>query len=100
MRRKADLAAVDARRADFAKRLDEEAARPALIRERLIEAKTQQEVVSAQLELPPPAEERPTRAEARSWELKARYDALSAEIKMLDQELLSQPVRVDLLKAK
>jgi len=31
---KADFAAVDARRADFAKRLDEEAGRPALIRQR------------------------------------------------------------------
>ena len=97
---KADLAAVDARRADFEKRLEEEAGRPALIRQRLTEAKLQQEEVAAQLKLPPPADEGPATSEARRWALETRFDALSTEIKMLDQELLSQPMRVDLLQAK
>ena len=51
---KADLAAVDARRADFEQRLEEEAGRPALIRQRLTEAKLKQEEVATQLKLPPP----------------------------------------------
>lgn len=97
---KADLAAVDARRADFGKRLEEEAGRPALIRQRLTEAKPQQEEVATQLKLPPPADEGPATSEARRWALETGFDALSTEIKMLDQELLSQPARVDLLKAK
>ena len=97
---KADLAAVDARRADFEQRLEEEAGRPALIRQRLTEAKLQQEEVATQLKLPPPADEGPATSEARRWALETDFDALSTEIKRLDQELLSQPARVDLLKAK
>ena len=97
---KADLAAVDAKRSDFEKRLEEEAGRPALIRQRLTEAKLQQEQVATQLKLPPPADEGPATSEARRWALETGFDALSTEIKMLDQELLSQPARVDLLKAK
>jgi potassium efflux system protein len=97
---KADLAAVDARRADFEQRLEEAAGRPALIRQRLTEAKLKQEEVATQLKLPPPADEGPATSEARRWALETDFDALSTEIKMLDQELLSQPARVDLLKAK
>jgi potassium efflux system protein len=91
---------VDARSSDFGKRLDEEAGRPALIRQRLTQAKDQQSEVAAQLKLPSPADEGPTKAEARRWVLETGYEALSAEIQMLDQELLSQPARVDLLKAR
>ena len=97
---KADFAAVDARRGDFAKRLDEEASRPVLIRQRLNELKEQQDEIAAQLKLTPPANEGPATSEARRWVQETGYEALSAEIKMLDQELLSQPARVDLLKAK
>jgi potassium efflux system protein len=97
---KADLAAVDARRADFEQRLEEEAARPMLIRQRLTEAKRQQEEIAIQLKLPAPADEGPATSEARRWALETGSDALSTEIKQLDQELLSQPARVDLLKAK
>ena len=97
---KANHAAVDALRADFARRLDAEAQRPTLIRQRLTEGNEQQEEVAAQLKLPPPASESPAKAVAWRWELETRYEALSAEIKMLDQELLSQPARVDLMKAK
>ena len=58
----------------------------------------QQDEVATQLKLPAPADEGPEKTEARRWELETRYEALSAEIKMLDQELLSQPARVDLLR--
>ena len=91
---------MDARRADFEQRLEEEAGRPALIRQRLTEAKQQQEEVATQLKLPPPAGEDPATSEARRWALETDVDALSTEIKRLDQELLSQPARVDLLKVK
>ena len=97
---KADLAAADARRADFAKRLDDEANRPAQVRQRLAEAKTERDEVPTQLKPPAPADAGPEQTEARRWELETRYEALSAEIKMLDQELLSQPARVELLEAK
>ena len=97
---KADLAAADATRADLDKRLDHEAARPTLIRQRLTEAKERQQEIAAELKLPPASEEGPAMTEARRWVLGTRYQALSAEITMLDQELLSQPVRLDLLRVK
>ena len=97
---KADLAAVDAKRADFDQRLEEEAGRSAVILQRLTEAKSEQEEVSAQLRLPPPSSEGPATLDGRRWVLETRFDALSAEIKMLDRELLSQPMRVDLLQVK
>ncbi len=97
---KADLAAVGAKRADFEKRLEEEAGRPAVVRQRLTDAAEQQEEVAAQLKLPPPAAEGPATVEARRWALETRFDALSNEIKMLDQELLSRPERVELLEAE
>jgi potassium efflux system protein len=97
---KADLAAVDARRKDFETRLEEEAERPARIRQRLVEASKQHEELSDQLSLPPLADAGPATAEARRLALQTRLKALSAEIKMLDQELLSQPMRVDLLEAE
>ena len=91
---------MDARRADFEQRIEEEAGRPALIRQRLTEAKLKQEEVARQLKVPPPASEGPVTSEARRWALETESDALSTEIKQLDQELLSQHARVDLLKAK
>jgi potassium efflux system protein len=97
---KADLAAADAERADFKKRLREEADRPVLIRQRLTEAKREQEEVAAQIKLAPPADESSALTQARRWVLETRGEMLSSEIKALDQELLSQPMRVDLLKTK
>jgi potassium efflux system protein len=97
---KADLAAVDAKRADREKRLEEENGRPGVIQQRLTEAREQQEKVTAQLELPSPTEEGPVASEARRWVLQTRFDTLSSEIKMLDEELLSRPMRVDLLEAE
>jgi len=75
----ADFAAVDARRGDFAKRLEEEAGRPALIRQRLTELKEQQDEIAAQLKLTPPANEGPATVEARRWVHETGYEALSAE---------------------
>ena len=97
---KADFAALDAQHADFAKRLAAEASRPALIRQRLTELKEQQDEIAAQLKLPLPTNEGPATTEARAWVRRTGYEALSTEITMLDQELLSQPDRVVLLKAK
>ena len=65
----ADLAAADARRVELEKRLDEETDRPTLIRQRLTEAKQQQEEVATQLKLPPPAGEGPATSAARRWAL-------------------------------
>ena len=58
-----------------------ESGRPALIRQRLTEAKLQQEQVATQLKLPPPADEGPATSEARRWALETDFDARSTEIR-------------------
>lgn len=97
---KANFGAVDARRKDLEIRLEEEARRPVAIPQRLSEARQQQEEIDAQLKLPSSTDQDSATAEARQWELRTRYQALSTEITMLDQELLSQPMRIDLLEAE
>ena len=96
----ADLAAVDARRTDFERRLTYQENRPAAISQRLAEATLKQEEVVAEIENPAVGDEGPLLIQAGRWVLESRYVALSTEVKMLDQELLSQPLRVDLLDAK
>ena len=96
----ADLAAVDARRADFEGRLTRQQNQLEAISQRLTDAKQQQEEVTAALEVPAEPDDSPGLAQAKRWVLDTRYTALSAEIKMLNQELLSHPMRVDLLEAR
>jgi potassium efflux system protein len=96
----ADLAAVDARRADFESRLADEKNRVVVIRQRLAEGAQEKEEIAAALRVPPAADEMPLMAEARGWVRQTKNAALSAEINMLNQELLSHSMRLDLLKAK
>ena len=96
----AELAAADARRADLERRVADDQARPMVISQRLTEAKQKQQETAAALQAPPEADAGPAMNEARRWVQETRYLALGAEIKMLEQELLSQPMRVDLLQAE
>ena len=102
---RADLAAVKARHDDIEARLGSQERRPAVIRQRLVEAAGEREAVAAALQSDVSEDgssgrHGPKLAEARHWELETRYRSLSTEIKMLDQELLSRAVRLDLLEAK
>ena len=97
---KADFAALDARLSDLEKNLEEELSRSTPIRQRLIAANEEQENVATQLKLLASATEGSATTEARRWLLETGIDALRTEINMLDQELLGQPSRVNLLKAK
>ena len=97
---KAELLAVDAIRTDVERLLEEATGRPVQIRQRLAEATNQQEEDAIQLKLPSSADMSPESIEARQWMLETRAQALSAEIRMLDQELISYSARMDLLEAK
>ena len=97
---RADLAAVTARHAELERRLADGKDRPTVIRQRLAEAAQQQEENAAELRVAPDSVEKPVLAQARRWVLQTRNGALSDEIKMLNQELLSQRMRMDLLEAK
>ena len=95
-RAKTDLAAARTQRSDADNQVRKLSARPALIGQRLPLARKQQEELATQLGLPPQEGEDPATTEAREWVLESRLQALNAEIRRLDQELLSQPVRLDL----
>ena len=97
---KANLAAVEAKLANLGQRLSEETNRPGQARERLTDARRRQADIKAELDLPVQKDEPGALAEAKRWVLETENRALSAEIANLDQELLSQPARVELLSAQ
>jgi len=96
----ANQAAVEAKLSELKKQLTDETDRPNTARQRLTEAKKAQETIGAEMKKPAPAGELPLLSEARRWSQQSQMMALSNEIRMLDQELLSQPMRIDLLKAE
>ena len=97
---KANQAAVEAKLAKLEEQLAGEVDRPTAARERLTALAQRQEELAAALKLPAPTDELPALTEARRRAQESEELALSAELTMLDQELLSQPMRIDLLKAK
>jgi potassium efflux system protein len=96
----ADLTAADERRADFKSRLAILEQRPEAISQSLAEATQQREEASAELQAPAADDASPVFAQAQQWAAQTRYMALSTEIKMLDRELSSRPLRTQLLRAK
>jgi potassium-dependent mechanosensitive channel len=97
---KANAAAVEAKLADFEQQLASQQRRPPLVRQRLIEARKRKAQIASKLDLPAADDLPPKIVEAKYWLLKAEASALKTEIKMLDQELLSQPMRLELLDAQ
>ncbi|OQK18093.1 hypothetical protein AU255_09670 [Methyloprofundus sedimenti] len=96
----ANLAAVKAKLSDLEQQLMLAAAKPNENRQRLIETRRSQETITAQLLLLATANEISILTEASRWKLEAQRLALRSEIGVLDQELLSLPVRIDLLEAE
>jgi potassium efflux system protein len=97
---RANQAAVAAKLANIDQQLAAQANRPAAVRQRLVDASRLNDKLSADLQLVPPSDEPALVSEARRWSLTTQAAATTAEIRMLDQELLSQGVRVDLLRAQ
>lgn len=100
LKEKADLAAVEAKLADLKRALADEVNRPGVVRELLTEARQEQENLVAKRNQGRPAGEPAAVTEARGWLLESENQAFSAAIQKLDQELLSQPMRVELLQAQ
>lgn len=96
----AELAALEAKSAELEERLAAEASRPSVVRERIAQARQEQEQVTAEAKLPAAIEGNVPLGQAQRLLLQARSRALAEEIHMLDEELLSQPVRVELLQAQ
>jgi potassium efflux system protein len=100
LKEKANLAAVDAMLSDLQDRLLAESDRPNIARKRLTAAKQRMDQISVELRQLATADTSPRLIEAQQWSLQSESKALSAEIKMLDQELLSAPMRLELLEAQ
>ncbi len=100
VKEQADLAALEAKLADLDKQVQNAKDRPARARERLTQVKQGQEEIAEQIKAPPPPGESPLVTEARQLALQLQRKAQSAEIHMLDQELLSQSARLGLFEAQ
>jgi potassium efflux system protein len=96
---KAELAAANTMFGEITSQLQTESTRGNEIRAQMADIKKSQAELAEQAKVAESAEE--SRSEiARRWALQAEAEANAAEIKMLDAELLSQPMRLDLLKAR
>jgi potassium efflux system protein len=100
LKEQADAAAVGAKQDAIETQLTSEAARPNQVRQRITAVNAREDTLSDALQKPGNSAEPAILQEARRWNLQAQQQALAAELNMLDQELLSQPMRVDLLKAQ
>ncbi len=97
---KANFAAVEAKLTSLEEQLNVEADRPNAARQRILEAKHRQQTLTTELKSPIVKGQLPLLSEAKYWVLKSESQALAAEIIALDKELLSQPMRIELLKAQ
>ena len=96
----ANLTAIEARLAALEADLETETQRPAQVRERIAAARLLVEETSGAAASRPPAEQGPFLTEATRWSAETRTEALRSEIAMLDEELLTNAVRVELLQAQ
>ncbi len=97
---KANLAAVTAKLADLVQQLLSQADRPEIARQKLIDARLLQQSIANQQKQTPSIDQSSEMTEAKQWLLSGHALAIRAEIKRLDQELLSQPMRVKLVEAQ
>lgn len=96
----ADVAVEETRISEFEKLIDADADRPTAARARLSELKQILDQLDADRQKAPIAGESADLAQARRWAVETRRKAATAESKMLEQELLSLPVRGTLFKAR
>jgi potassium efflux system protein len=99
-RYKAELAAEDGKASDLASRQESETGRPAEVRTKLAENTAKLADVAAQQKLPLGEAELPVFIKARDWLLVTQADSLRASSNMLEEELLSQPLRLELMVAQ
>jgi potassium-dependent mechanosensitive channel len=100
LQEKANLAAVKEKLSDVEDQLSRQAERPNVVRKRLSEVKSQKADLDSAAKITPPDGELPWLTSARLWSQQSQVAALRSEGRMLDQELLSQPVRIKLLEAR
>ncbi len=100
LKEKANQAAVAAKLKELDEQLAYEADRPNAVRQAISEANQRKEALASELKVPAPEDEAALLTEARSWQLQSEDLVLTTRLQKLDQELLSQPMRIELLKAQ
>jgi len=93
---KASLSGLRASLTESGALLEAQSLRSQQIRERFEQARRRQAEISDALKVPASSAQSQRFAEARQWALQIEMRTLAAEIEMLNQELLSQPMRVEL----
>ena len=96
----ADAAIQETRISELEKVIDSMGARPGDARARITALKQSLDEVDTELAQPAAGEQPADAAQARRWALETRRQALWAEGRMLEQELVSQTVREALYKAR
>lgn len=96
---KANYASVQTKNNELIQQLSVESNRATEIRKRLTDINQQREQITAEEELLP-ADQSMELKQANEWFNKSRTAALQSEAKSLDQELLSQPVRLKYMNAQ
>jgi potassium efflux system protein len=97
---KAQLTALKSRLSEVVSAIDLQPGRSAEVRSRLTELITLLADLEARVAINNTSVEPGTEQEAGLWSLRAQSASASVEKVMLDEELLSQPMRLDLLKAQ
>ena len=100
LQEKANLAAVKSKLEDLKARIESIIVRPTAIQKQLLTANQDKDDLKSKLKLPVVEAELPLLTQARRWAQNTRVAALRSETGMLDQELLSIPMRIQLLKAQ
>ncbi len=96
----ADAAAEETRLGELDKLIERGTSRPGEIRARLSEVRTALDQLGTELAQPAASDVSADLTQARQWALETRRQALLAEARMLDQELLSQSARDALNRAR
>ncbi len=89
---------IEAKVATLTSQLASQGERPAKASQRLAEVKRSEEEILASLKVP--VKESPQVKEARLWVQQTQLQALQSETKMLNQELVSMPVLLELASAQ
>jgi len=97
---KASLAGLRASLTESESLLEAQSLRSQQVRERLEQARRRQVEIAEAIKLPATPAQSQRLAEARLSALQIETRTLAAEIEMLNQELLSQPIRVELYNAQ
>lgn len=98
VKEQAERAALQTKLAEIDVQLEQQINRPAEARQRQVEAKGELEEVLKALAAAPLPDESAALTEARKWSQLSLQRRLKAEIQSIEQELLTQPARLELLQ--